>query len=50
MIIEVGFKVINEKDILILEAKLAKIGYDFYIEPMRDWESLEDLECACEGK
>ena len=51
-IIEIGFDIRSQEEYDFLDKLLAKCGFSYYIQPMRNppWASLEDLECACEGK
>lgn len=49
-IIEIGFEINSQADYDFLENLLGRLNIPFYIEPPGNWVSLEDLECACEGK
>ena len=49
-IIEVGFEVRSQDEWDFLESFFSKIGIPFYVEPLNKFNSLEDLECQCEGK
>lgn len=51
-IIEIGFDIKSAEEYEFLETLLSKLQIPFYVQPQRNppWVSLEDLECACEGK
>lgn len=51
-IIEIGFDLRSQEEYDFLEKLLSKCGFSYYVQPSREppWASLEDLECACEGK
>lgn len=49
-IVEIGFEITSQEDYDFLERILFKLGYRFYVEPINNFASLEDLECQCEGK
>jgi hypothetical protein len=49
-IIEIGFDIKNEKEYKFLEELISRLNIPFYIEPPNKFNSLEDLECQCEGK
>ncbi len=51
-IVEIGFEINSQEEYDFLDKLLAKCGFSYYVQPSREppWASLEDLECACEGK
>ncbi len=48
-IIEIGLD-IDERQMQELEIFLRACGMPYYVEPGNRFNSLEDLECQCEGK
>ena len=50
MIIEIGVDIQSEGQLHELEIAICKLGLPYYIEPNNNFNSLEDLECQCEGK
>lgn len=49
-IIEIGFEIESSEEWKFLEKLLYRIGIPFYVQPKSKFNSLEDLECQCEGE
>jgi hypothetical protein len=49
-IIEIGFEISSDKEEELLGETIARLNIPFYVEPPNRFNSLEDLECQCEGK
>ncbi len=49
-IIEIGFEIKSAQEWEFLDYLLARINIPYYVEPTNKFNSLEDLECQCEGK
>jgi hypothetical protein len=50
VILEIGLDIDSIEQVEELENWLRKRGIPFYVEPANRFNSLEDLECQCEGK
>ncbi len=51
-IIEVGLEIEDQETFDFIESVFFRAGIPYYFQPPHDppWASIEDLECACEGK